>query len=483
MSRIITNIPSMLAQRVLREQNNTLNTTLARLSTGFRINRGADDPAGLIASENLRAEKTAISTAIGNAERADQVVNIAEGGLTEISSLLQDLQSLVGQSANEAGLSTEEKKANQLQIDSILQTIDRIANSTSFAGVKLLNGTFDYTTSNVTLTELSEIKVDAAKVPTDSFIGVTADVTQSAQTGQVFLSAGTANTLSGTSLTVEVAGNLGLQQFTFASGTAGTAIVSAVNTFKDVTGVSASISGAYVQLDSTSFGSSQFASVTKVSGDAAYDTAINTTAAPAGSTTAKDLGRDIGLTINGQSASADGLTAQISTGSLAVSVTVATAFNDSGNNSTFQITGGGANFSLSPRLDLAGKASLGIAPVTTGRLGSAANGRLSALNSGGASNVIDGDVGSAQLIVEDAIKSVATTRGRLGSFQTNTIGATIRALGVSLENTAAAESSIRDTDFAAETASLTRAQILVQAATSILTLANAQPQNVLSLLG
>ena len=90
---------------------------------------GKDDPAGLIASENLRAEKKAIASAISNAERAEQVVNVAEGGLQEIKNLVVELQSLVAASANEAGLSIEEKDANQLQIDSILQTIDRLANA------------------------------------------------------------------------------------------------------------------------------------------------------------------------------------------------------------------------------------------------------------------------------------------------------------------------------------------------------------------
>ena len=144
MSRINTNVQSLIGQRVLGQNNGTLNTSLERLSTGLRINRGKDDPAGLIASENLRSEKAAISAAIGNAERADQVVNIAEGGLQEINALLIEVQSLVGQSANEAGLSDDEKKANQLQIDSILQTIDRIASTTSFQGTRLLNGTYDF---------------------------------------------------------------------------------------------------------------------------------------------------------------------------------------------------------------------------------------------------------------------------------------------------------------------------------------------------
>ena len=127
MSRINTNVSSMLAQRNLGNQNVGLNKSLQRLSTGLRINRGADDPAGLIASENLRSETAAINSAITNAERAEQVMNVAEGGLQEVSNLLVELQSLVSSTANEAGVSSEEKEANQLQIDSILQTIDRIA--------------------------------------------------------------------------------------------------------------------------------------------------------------------------------------------------------------------------------------------------------------------------------------------------------------------------------------------------------------------
>ncbi|MFN5959455.1 MAG: flagellin, partial [Planctomyces sp.] len=92
MSRINTNPASLIAQRNLSGNNSQLNTTLERLSTGLRINRGKDDPAGLIASENLRAEKGALASAIGNAERTDQLVNIAEGGLQEVSNLLTDLR-------------------------------------------------------------------------------------------------------------------------------------------------------------------------------------------------------------------------------------------------------------------------------------------------------------------------------------------------------------------------------------------------------
>ena len=81
------------------------------------------------------------------------------------------------------------------------------------------------------------------------------------------------------------------------------------------------------------------------------------------------------------------------------------------------------------------------------------------------------------------IKQVSSLRGRLGAFARNTVQSTINSLGVALENTAAAESQIRDTDFANETATLTRQQILSQAATQALLIANAQPQAVLALLG
>src|SRR5205085_4433021 len=132
MSRINTNVSSLIAQRVLRKNNDQLNTSLERLSTGLKINKGADNPAGLIASENLRAEKAGISQAIDNAQRASNIIGTAEGGLSEVSNLLTELQSLISQTANSGGLSSEEKQANQLQVDSILSTINRVAQSTTF---------------------------------------------------------------------------------------------------------------------------------------------------------------------------------------------------------------------------------------------------------------------------------------------------------------------------------------------------------------
>ena len=139
---------------------------------------------------------------------------------------------------------------------------------------------------------------------------------------------------------------------------------------------------------------------------------------------------------------------------------------------------------LAGNVDIAGKVSLGISDTSSRKLGNSSLGYLADLASGKALNVIDNtDLSDAQKVVEEAIRQVSSARGRLGAFQKNTVGATIRNLGVAFENTAAAESQIRDADFASETAALTRGQILASASTNVLALANQQPQSALQLLG
>ena len=155
MTRINTNVQSLIARRALDVNNTALHRSLQRLSTGLRINSGRDDPAGLIASETLRSSIRAINSAIGNANRADTIVAVAEGGLLEVSALLLELEGLVDSSANEAGLTNAELAANQLQIDSILASINRLADATSFGDKKLLNGNFDFNTSGVNINELT----------------------------------------------------------------------------------------------------------------------------------------------------------------------------------------------------------------------------------------------------------------------------------------------------------------------------------------
>ncbi|MCC6229030.1 MAG: flagellin [Phycisphaerales bacterium] len=510
MSRINTNVQSLIAQRVLAQNSSGLSTALERLSTGLKVNRGKDDPAGLIASENLRSELKSMNAAIGNAERADQVVNIAEGGLQEVSGLLTELQGLVTTTASNAGLSRSEKEANQLQVDSILQTIDRIAGSASFQGIKLLNGNFDFKSSGV-VAGVSDYRVNSAKFSGAS-LNIDVAVTASAQQGGFFMSMGaTAIDLGGatSSFVVEIGGSLGARELTFASGTSLSKIADAINSFTDVTGVEATVSSTGIVLNSSEFGSDQFVSVkviddggighasntgiynlndtdfstSKTSGQSAFDG----TAAANG---VNDSGQDLAATINGISAVTRGKSARINTDFLDVEVTLDTSTSQtlgnvgSGGGPAFAITGGGADFQLAGRVDIAGKVAIGIGDVATRKLGNTdAGGYLSALGSGKGMNLVSGDLNDAQKVVEAAIGQVSTLRGRLGAFQRNTVGATIRSLNIAAENTAAAQSVVRDADFASETANLTRSQILVSASTNILSLANSQPQTVLQLLG
>jgi flagellin len=517
MSRINTNVQSMIAQRVLGQNTQGLAMSLERLSTGFKINRGKDDPAGLIASENLRSELRATNAAISNAERADQVVNIAEGGLQEVSNLLTELQGLITNTASNAGLAASEKQANQLQIDSILQTIDRVAAATSFQGVRLLNGNYDYKASTVA-TGVSDYRVNGAKF-TGASQTVNVLVTQSAQQAGLYLSlGGTALDLAAanSAFTIEISGALGSRELTFTSGTTMASVAAAINTFTDITGVQASVvaSGTTngVKLSSKDFGSAQFTSV-KVVNDGGMSTTnlgfynwntgnfntLNTTRITDFSTVTatngvRDSGQDVGATINGITATSTGKTARINTDFLDVQLTLDTSNAQTlgsvgGTSGAFQITGGGADFQLAGQVDIAGKVSLGIGDVATRKLGkyetlTAGTFRfLADLGSGKALNVVTGNLTDAQKVVAGAIDQVSSLRGRLGAFQKNTIGATIRSLGIASENTAAAESVIRDADFAAETAGLTRAQILVASSTQILSLANSAPQSALQLLG
>jgi flagellin len=464
MSRINTNVSSLIAQRVLKKNNDALSTSLERLSTGLKINSGKDNPAGLIASENLKAEQAGITQAIDNANRASNIIGTAEGGLGEVSNLLTELQSLVSQSANTGGLSTEETQANQLQVDSILNTINRIAQSTAFQGKKLLNGNYAYTTSGVTSTQFDNVQINAARIPDGATVDVVVQVTASAQTGEVTY----ANGALTDGVTLEIAGNVGTEQLSFASGTAVSAIATAINAVTTATGVSATVNAGTLQIDSTGYGSDSFVSVKTVAG----------TFVPSAT---KDLGQDAAVTINGASAQTNGLNVSYRSSNIDVEFDLDSTFNTPGTG-TFTITGGGANFALGSKVSETDKASIGIQSVSTGSLGDTNSGFLSELASGGTANLSSDNLVTAQKIIDKAIKQVSQLRGRLGAFQKFTIGSTINSLGVAFENVSASESAIRDTDFAEETANLTRSQILAQSATTVLAQANASPQAALSLL-
>jgi flagellin len=465
MSTINTNLSSLIAQNNLSKNNATLNTSLQRLSTGLKINSGADDPAGLIAAENLKSQQAGINTALSNATRAGNVIGTAEGGLNEVSSLLTELQNLVGQSANTGGLSSDEVAANQLQVDSILNTVNRISNSTTFNGKQLLNGALSYTTSGVTAGAVSSVQVNAANIPDKSAVNVLVNVIQSAQTGAITYT----GTIGAGGATISVAGNTGTTQLSFASGTTVSGIKNAINAVKASTGLSAQVSGSYVRINSTGYGSNAFVSVNTVSG----------TFAPSAT---QSYGRDAQVNVNGAAATVNGTSVSYRSNDLDVSFNLGASTNKTNGATNFYVTGGGATFQIGSTVSGTSTASIGVGSVSTSALGNQDVGFLSSLGTGGANSLSSGNLSAAQTILSTAVTQVSTLRGRLGAFQDYTLNSTSNSLNVALENSSAALSSIQDANFASETANLTRSQILVQASTTVLSTANSAPQNLLKLL-
>ena len=186
MTRINTNVSSLVAQNILGRSNDSLNEALTRLSTGLRINTGKDDPAGLIASENLRSDITSIKSAIGNTERANQVIATADSALGQVSSLLNDIRGLVTESANVGALSQDQIDANQLQVDSSLEALNRIAQTTTFQGRKILDGSLAFLTENVqNVGELSDLQIEQANLGTVGSLQVEIDVVDAAQNANI----------------------------------------------------------------------------------------------------------------------------------------------------------------------------------------------------------------------------------------------------------------------------------------------------------
>ncbi|MGH7213775.1 MAG: flagellin [Tepidisphaeraceae bacterium] len=475
MARINTNVASLTAQRGLAKSQKTLSDTLQRLSSGLRINRGADDPAGLIASEGLRSEISGISQAIDNSSRASNVISTAEGALSEVASLLLNIKDLIVEAANSGALSPEEIAANQLQVDSAVESITRISNTTTFAGLHLLNGSLDYITSGVATSAVKALQISQANFGQNTTIPVEIDVITSARTADLrFQASAIVN-----SVTLEITGNDGVEVLTFTSGTKASAIAFAVNRISDATGVQASVFSAAdassgIVFQSTGYGSKSFVSVTAQSG-------VFGTADTDGNSRSRVIGRDNVATVNGALTVGEGLNIKVNTTSLDLELTLDEAFG--AGSTDFAITGGGALFQLGPKVSSNQQVNVGIQSIAASELGDNNIGFLNDIVTGGRSTLVGGNAGDASKIIEKAIRQVAVLRGRLGAFERNTLETNINSLGVALENVTASESSIRDADFAQETAALTRAQILTQAGTSVLATANTTPQSVLSLLG
>lgn len=474
MSRINTNVSSLTAQLGLARSQQTLSNTLQRLSTGLRINSGADDPAGLIASESLKSEIAGLNSAVSNSQQANNVISTAEGALNEISSLLINMKQLTVQAANSGAMSPAEIAANQLQLDSSVESITRIANSTTFAGLQLINGNLDYLTSGVNSTQISSLGIHQANFGTQPTMPVKINVITSAQTaGLQFKSSAITS-----SVTLQITGNNGVQTLSFTSGTSVSAIAFAINSLNDSTGVTATMNTpgnatSGITFHSSGYGSKNFVSVVALKGTFG-------TVDASGAQVERAVGRDAVATVNGTQVVGDGLNLSVNTGALDMDMTLSQKFG--AGNTSFTITGGGAMFQLGAAVSSNEQVSIGIQSVAASHLGDSSLGFLSDTITGGTASLVGGKAASASQIIDEAISQISVMAGRLGAFQKNTLETNMNSLNVAIQNVTSSESSIEDANFAQETANMTRAQILVSAGTSVLATANSTPQSVLSLL-
>ncbi|CAL1151170.1 unnamed protein product [Cladocopium goreaui] len=298
-----------------------------------------------------------------------------------------------------------------------------------------------------------------------------------AQLSVVGAGVGTESTGLDADLVFELAGENGSEVLSFEAGTTITQLIDGVNAISDATGVTAAAddAGTGVVFTSSGYGSNAFVDLQIIDeGTGATPAGTFTTAISEGT---RSTGTDVTATVNGISATGDGNDLSINTATLDLSATLTAGFVGS---STFTITGGGALFQLGPDVVSNQQARLGINSVNTAALGGT-EGLLYQLGTGGDADLAS-DPTTAAAIVESAIDQVTSLRGRLGAFQRTSLETNRNALNDTLSNLTEAESSIRDADFAEETANLTRSQILVQSGTRVLAIANQNPQNVLALL-
>ena len=336
-------------------------------------------------------------------------------------------------------------------------------------GVYGAGSTANVTTGGATgSAAISDLQINQADFGTASQVGVQVNIDQQATQAQLIYSAGplASNTI------LQIGGDKGFQVFNFGAGTTLAQIQTAVNQVSDSTGVTATVSGNQLKLQSADYGSSAFVSSKALVGSFSTHLADHTASS-------RTNGTDIQARINGVEATGNGLVASLNTSTLNLSFSVNGNFL-SGDNFNFSITGGGANFQLGPDVVSQEQARLGIPSVSTTTLGGV-SGNLFELRSGGAKSLATDTTGAAAVVTE-AITKVASLRGQLGAFQQTTLQTNISTLTDTVSNLTNAQSQIQDADFAVETANLTRAQILVQSGTSVLQIANQSPQQILALL-
>jgi flagellin len=508
-----TNMNAVSAARNLGTAQAQVDKSMVALSTGLRINKAADDAAGLAISEKLKSQINGLNQASRNAKDAISLVQTAEGALGEIGNMLQRVRTLALQSVNDVN-TVSERSSMQKEVSQLQTEITRLAQASEFNGQKLLDGTFQSKRFQVGANSGQEIALSIGSV---SSTGLGVNTLTSSSASDSLSSARTAASTAAqsnglTAQTLTVTGAIGQATLAVSADISANAVAEQINQNTGATGVTAQAKTA-VRLSSLSAtGNISFT----LAGDKAGNTALSSittakTTINTQITNTSDLtdlvaainertsstgiqasvdssgksalvlfaedGRDIVIEgFTGANISVQGLTSDSSDGIGYSDVGSAVTLTSAGTDSTR--VGGYVSLNSANALNV----QVGSTTNTT-LLSGASGDNNSKLFTVSSVNIANIDGASASIGILDAsIEQVNNLRASLGAVQ-NRLQSTVANLSTSSENLQFSNSRVRDADIAMESSELARAQVLMQAGVSVLAQANQQPQMALKLLG
>ncbi|WED44154.1 flagellin [Legionella cardiaca] len=473
MAQVInTNVMSLNAQRNLNGSQKTMQLAIQRLSSGLRINSAKDDAAGLSISERMTAQVRGMNQAIRNANDGISLSQTAEGAMQETTNILQRMRELSLQSANSTN-NAGDRQAIQEEVNQLKSELDRIALNTEFNGQRVLDGSFSSASFQVGANANQTISFAISSIKSSSIGGI-------AQETGTEVSAAAA-----TDITIAVGGGPATT-INSSAGFTGNAAQDATSAYAKAAAInSAGIAG--VSVTATTSGTQTVGAIGGTAADT-YNLSINGVAVFTNEDVATALtNTQLRDAINGVS-NQTGVIASLNGGDLTLTASDGRniTVTESGTGFTagtdgLTVTGGAFDGALRGTLSISATDTLTIGG-TVATIGLSAS---IARDSNGIDTIDVSTASGAQsaiLRLDSALSSVSSNRAAMGALQ-NRFESTIANLQNVSENLSAARSRIQDADFAAETANLTKGQILQQAGTAMLAQANSLPQSVLSLLG
>lgn len=487
MAQVInTNVSSLNSQRNLNTSQSSLATSLQRLSTGLRINSAKDDAAGLAISERFTSQIRGLNQATRNANDGISLAQTAEGALGSVGEALQRMRELSIQSANATNSATDREALNA-EVQQLVSEINRVSSQTQFNGINLLDGTFANQAFQVGANANQVINITSVLNSQASALG--SHVLSTQGTGMGRASAGAADT-AGTVVTSE-------SDLTLTTANGGTTAAISYGANAGANGIASAINaaGSSIGISATATNS---ATISNLGGTGTVSMTLNGSNISAAVASTGDL-TNLVAAINGV-AGATGVSASFADPANKSSITLNTTdgrditvqdFDNTGATKTVNVAGqNGTAVTLTGGTATDSSRIVGTVEIASSKGAiTAGNVNADAFNSsnssfsavGSISIATSGGAQSALRVLDSALQQINGGRADLGAIQ-NRFEAVITSLQTSSENLSASRSRIRDADFAAETANLTRAQILQQAGTAMLAQANSLPQNVLTLL-